>query len=189
MPNFGLSKPWIAKYNPETEKYSDAFKCGKAINTSVTPNYNEATLHADNQPDETVTEFKDANVTLGVNTMPVEAVTVMFGHTVGEDGEEIHKAGDSSNYVGYGFIVAEMEKGKKKYRACLLVKVMFKEGEESYETKGDSISFKTPSLSGTVSAIDDGTWRIKSPTFDTEEEADAWIQKKLGVSEAESEKE
>ena len=183
MPNFGLSKPWIAKYNPNTNKYSDAFKCGKAINTAVTPNYNEATLFADNQPDEAVSEFKNANVTLGVNSMPLKAGQVMFGHTIKEDGTEIHKSGDSANYVGYGFIVAEMSNGQKKYRACVLKKVLFKEGEESYETKGDSIVFKTPSLSGTALPVDNGEWREKSPIFDTENEADFWIQKKFDVKE------
>ena len=183
MPNFGLSKPWIARYNPDTNKYSNAFKCGKAINTAVTPNYNEATLHADNQPDEVVSEFKDANVTLGVNTMPLQAAPIMFGHTIKEDGTEIHKSGDSAGYVGYGFIVAEMLGGKKKYRACLLRKVLFKESEESYETKGDSIVFKTPSLSGKALPVEDGEWRVKSPIFNTEDEADLWIQKKLDVKE------
>lgn len=183
MANFGLSKPWIAKYNPNTNKYSDAFKCGKAINTSVTPNFNEAPLYADNQVDEAVSEFKNANVTLGVNSVPLKAARIMFGHTIKEDGTEIHKSGDSSNYVGYGFVVAEMQNGKKKYRACVLKKVLFKEGEESYETKGDSIVFKTPSLSGTVLPVEDGEWRVKSPIFDTEDEADLWIQKKLDVKE------
>lgn len=183
MPNFGLSKPWIARYNPNTNKYSDAFKCGKAINTSITPNYNEASLFADNQIDEAVSEFKNANVTLGVNSMPLKAAPVIFGHIIKEDGTEIHKSGDSANYVGYGFIVAEMTNGKKKYRACVLKKVLFKEGEESYETKGDSIVFKTPSLSGTALPVDNGEWRVKSPIFDTEDGADLWIQKELDVKE------
>lgn len=183
MPNFGLSKPWIAKYNPNANSYSDAFKCGKAMNTAVTPNHNEATLFADNQPDETVSEFKNANVTLGVNTMPLKAALIMFGHTIKEDGTEIHKSSDSASYVGYGFIVAERTDGEKKYRACVLRKVLFKEGEESYETKGDSIVFKTPSISGTALPVDDGEWRVKSPIFDTEDEADLWIQKKFNVKE------
>ena len=99
MANFGLSKPWIAKYNPETNTYSNGFKCGKAINTAVTPNFNETPLYADNQQTENVTEFKNANVTLGVDRMPVVAASVLFGHTVNEAGEEISKTGDSAGYV------------------------------------------------------------------------------------------
>lgn len=183
MANFGLSRPWIAKYNPETNRYNNAFKCGKAVNTSVTPNYNEASMFADNQQTENISEFKNANVSLGVDRLPVQAAGIMFGHTVKESGEEISKTEDSSGYVGYGFITAEMNSGIKKYRACVLLKVQFKEGEESYETKGDSIVFKAPALSGIAMAIDTGEWRKKSPYFDTEEEADQWIQTEFGVIE------
>lgn len=182
MANFGLSKPWIAKYNPGAA-YSDAFKCGTAINTSVTPNYNEASLYGDNRQVENVAEFKNANVSLGVDRMPVVASKVMFGHTVTEAGGETSKTSDSANYVGYGFITAEMVDGVKCYRACVLFKAQFKEGEEAYETKGDSIAFKTPTLSGVAMSIETGEWREKSPYFDTEEEADQWIQVKLNVLE------
>ncbi len=181
MANFGLSKPWIAKYNPETDQYTDGFKCGKAINTSVTPNYNETPLYADNQQTENVTEFKNANVSLGVDRMPVQAAEVVFGHSVSPEGEETSRTGDSANYVGYGFITAEMLDGVKRYRACVLRKVKFKEGEESYETKGDSIVFKTPTLSGTAMGTSKTDWRKKSPYFDTEDEADEWLQIQLNV--------
>lgn len=183
MANFGLSKPWIAKYNPETDKYSGGFKCGKAISTSVTPNYNEAALWSDNQQTENVTEFKNATVNLGVDRMPLQASSVIFGHAVGEDGGEVSKTEDFSGYVGYGFITAELLDGVKKYRACILRKVQFKEGEESFETKGDSIVFKTPTLSGVAMGTSATDWRKKSPYFDTETEADLWIQVGLNVKE------
>ena len=183
MPNFGLSKPWIAKYDPATNTYSGAFKCGKAVNTAVTPNYNETPFYADNEQTENVAEFKNGALTLGVDRMPLRAPSVMFGHTVNENGEEVSKTSDSASYCGYGFITAEMLDGVKKYRACFLYKVQFKEGEESYETKGDSIVFKNPSLSGVIMSNADGEWRIKSPYFDTEAEADAWIQVLINVLE------
>lgn len=183
MANFGLSKPWMAKYDPSTGKYTEGFKCGKAVNTSVTPNFNEAQLWADNQQVENVTEFKNASVTLGVDRLPAEAGKILFGHAAGEEEEEISKAEDTAGYVGYGFITAEMAEGKKKYRACVLNKVQFKEGEDSFETKGDTIVFKTPTLSGTAMADEKGEWRTKSKAFDSETEADAWIKKKLSVVE------
>lgn len=186
MPNFGLSKPWIAKLNTQTGKYSDAFQCGRAVNTTVTPNYNQGSMFADDQQTEDVTEFKNASVTLGVDTLPIKAAEVMFGHTVTEEGQETSKVSDSGSYVGYGFITTEVTDGVKKYRACLVKKVKFTESEESYTTKGDSITFSNPTLSGTAMAIGVGDspedWRIKSPKFDTSKQADTWIQTQLGVS-------
>ncbi len=183
MANFGLSYPWIANLNVATGAYSDGFKCGEAVNTAVTPNYSEAPLYGDNRQVENVSEFKNANVTLAVTRLPVKASKLLFGHTVSAEGEETSKGNDSAPYVGYAFITAEMENGIKRYRACLLLKVQFKEGEDSYETKGDSIVFKNPSLSGLAFSNDSDEWRIKSPYYDTEYEADQWIQRKLGVKE------
>ncbi len=179
MANFGLSFPTIAKFNVETGKYSDVLKCGSAINTSVTPNYNEASLFADNRQKESVKEFKNANVELGVDTVPTRAVELLLGHKIEEDGTEISHTDDSGSYVGYGFITEEIFNGIKRYRACLLTKVKFNESAENYKTKGDSIEFGTPVLSGISTSNDEGVWRIKSPYFDSEAECDEWILRKL----------
>lgn len=183
MANFGLSKPWIAELNAENDTYSKGFKCGSAMSTAVTPNFNEASLYADNQQKEYVKEFKNATVAVGVDRIPIKAAPILFGHTVAEDEEETSKSEDSSNYVGYGFITAEQVDGVKKYRACVLLKVKFSEGEESFTTKGDNIVFSAPTLSGIAIANNSGEWRKKSPYYATEDEADKWIQNLLSVKE------
>lgn len=187
MANFGLSYPWIAKLNTETGKYSDAFKCGKAVSTSVTPAYNEASLYGDDQEIENVKEFKNASVSVGTDRLPIQASKILFGHSVAENGEENNNIEDSANYVGYGFVTSEKLDGKTKFRACVLLKVLFSEGEDSFETKGDSITFKTPTISGTATAVENGDWRKKSPYFDTKSEADKWIQDQFGVTETNTE--
>lgn len=190
MANFGLSMPWVAELDTETGTYSNGFRIDKAISTSVTPEYAEGSLYADNAEAEYIKEFKGAAVNAGTRSLPVIAKTVMFGHRMTDSGEEISNADDGGKYVGYGFISREVKDGIKKFMACILLKVKFNEGEESFETKGDSITFKTPSISGraTVIGISYGNvkkddWRIKSPFFDTEEEAEQWIKVKLNVSE------
>lgn len=162
----------------------------EAVTTSVTPEYVEGSLYANNMEVEYVKEFKRAGVSAGVSALPLIAKSIVFGHTINDAGEEVSNASDDGKYVGYGFISREVQKGKKYFMACILLKVKFSEGEEAFETKGDSIVLKTPSLSGNALAVgvayesvkaDD--WRIKSPLFDTEEEADLWIQAKLNVKE------
>ncbi len=186
MANFGLSLPIIAKLNPDTGKYSDMFKCGTAVNTSVVPNYATGTLWGDNRKVEDVREFKDATVNIEVTSMPVKAAEVLFGHKVAEDGTVTEKASDEGNYVGYGFVAREMDGGRKKYRGCILLKVKFQEGEESYTTKGDNITFGTPKLSGAAEQIGVGDepeeWRRKSPAFRKEKEAEDWIEKEFNVT-------
>lgn len=186
MANFGLSRPTIAKLNVETGTYSDAFKCGHAINTSITPNYNSASLYGDNTQQEQVDEFSNAKVELGIDTLPIKAAEMLFGHRITEDGDEINSTEDFGSYVGYGFITVERQKGKNKYRACLLTKVTFTEGAESYQTKGNNIQFGTPSLSGVATGNDDNIWRIKSPYLKSEKECDEWILKMMGLDQEQS---
>lgn len=183
MANFGLSRPIIAKYNAETDTYSDAIKCGSAMNTSVTPNYVSAELYADNVQKEQVNEFSNAKVDLGVDRVPIKAGMLLFGHKIKEDGEETHRAEDSGGYVGYGFITVGIKNNNNIYRACFLPKVKFTEGAESYQTHGNSLQFATPTLSGTATCNKKKEWRFKSPYFNTEEECDKWILEKMGLSE------
>lgn len=182
--NFGMSRPWVAELDAETGTYANAFRCGEAVSTSITPNYVEGSMYGDNAQVVYVREFKDATVNLGVTSLPARAAASMFGHTVQGNGEETRKTDDASRYVGYGFITKGMDGGgTSRYRACFLLKVKFTEGEESFETKGDSIVFKNPSLSGQATGGKGNEWNRKSPYFDTEEEADAWIQIQIGTKE------
>ncbi len=183
MANFGASKPWIAKLNGKTGLYEKAFKCGELVNTSINPQYNTAALYGDNRKVEEIRLLKTADITLGVTRIPVQAAEIMFGHKLLEDGSEVMNTGDDGNYVGYAFITQEMESGAKKYRACLICKAKFNEGQVDYETQGENVTFKTPSITGSALSKDNGDWCIKSPYFDTEDETEAWIKKQLGVEE------
>lgn len=181
MAYFGLSNPYIAKLDAESGAYSDGFKCGEAVGTEITPNFNEASLFGDDKLQEYVKEFKDADVTMTVTTLPLKAADTMFGHTVDEEKKTVtYGANDASNYVGYGFFVREMKNGKVSFSAAWLPKVKFADSAESFATKGDSITFATPSISGKAAPDAQGNWRYKQ-TFQTEEAADAWLKEKANI--------
>lgn len=181
MAYIGLAKPYIAKLiNEETKTYANGFKCGKAMNVNIQPNYNEAKLHADNQLSEYVKEFKDGTMTLGTDRLPKEAEGVCFGHTTNEDGVT-YKTGDSANYVGVGFFVKEIEDGVNKYAAIVVYKVKFTENAEDYSTQGENIEFKTPSITGTISGLTSTEWKDKKK-FDSEKEAEDWIKGVLNIT-------
>lgn len=179
MAFYGLSNPYIAKYNADGS-YETGMNLGEGISTEVTPSYAEGKLYADNAQKESVKEFTSASVTIGTTRVPAAAVPILFGHTVeSSTGDETSNANDSAGYFGYGFIVKKIENGNFKYQGCVLLKVQAAEGTESYQTKGDSVTFQTPSLSGSAMAIANGDWRVKSGDLDSEEAALAWIKTKL----------
>ncbi len=184
MAYVGLANPYIAKLIDEAQKkYTDCFSCGKAMTINVTPNYNEAKLYANNQLAEMVKEFKDGNITLGTDRLPIKASEICFGHNVSSAGDEItYRTDDSANAVGVGFYVDEMISGKLQYVATVIYKVKFSESAEDYTTKGETIEFKTPKLEGTIAGLETGEWKT-TKTFDTAGLADAWLKETLGYKE------
>lgn len=185
MAYFGLSKPIIAPWTADnTYAAGQIFQCGKLTETSVTPNSKEGSLYADNGLAEYVREFTDADVSTTIDQLPYNAATILFGHTLSGTGTNptvIHKADDSSPYVGYGFIVDKIESNVKKYQACVLLKVKFSEGAQTYTTKGDSITFGTPAITGkAVAQESDNKWKIVSPDFTTAAEAYNWVLTQFG---------
>ena len=186
MANYGLARPYIGKLDVATGTYSNGFRCGKAVNTDITPNYNEGSLFGDNQLQEYVKEFKDADVNLGVTELPLKSADTVFGHTVNQEKKSItYKASDDSNYVGYGIYANEMVNGVKSYVGVFLPKVKFTEAAESYSTKGDAIEFKTPTLAGKAYALENGVWKERQ-IFETEEEVQAWLEGKVEITETEN---
>ena len=185
MAFIGLMNPYIARLVDEkTKKYADCFMCGNAMSVNITPNYNEAKLHSNNHLSEYVKEFKDGNMTLGTDRLPIEASRVCFGHEVSEDKSEVtYKTNDSANYVGVGFFADEMIDSVRRYVATVVYKVKFGEASNEYATKGDTIEFKTPSLEGVIAGISSNEWK-KTKVFDTEDEADKWLRDILGYEDS-----
>jgi len=177
----GFLNPYIALLADEEEMiYTDFFMCGEAIRVNVNPNYNEAKLYSNNRLKEYVKVFKDGNISLGTDHLPVEASKVCFGHDViDNDSEIVYKTNDAANYVGVGFFADEIRDGRIRYVATVLYKVKFGEAADEYSTKGENIEFKTPSIEGVIAGVKNNEWkRVK--IFDTESDADKWLRGILG---------
>lgn len=182
MAYYGLRKPFVASYNKETGAYSNGFQCGKAISVNITPNYVEGSLYADDEQDEYEKAFKNANVTLNTNTLPIQAANTMYGHEIdAANGEVIYKTTDESNYVGVGFVVAQTVSGIKSFVATIITCVKFTEAAEEFSTKGESITYVTPSQEGLAIADKNSKWKEKK-TFETAEAAINYVKTYLNIS-------
>lgn len=177
MAYVGLRKPIIAKLM-ENGTYDEPFVFGKAIGLQVTPNYAEGSLYADDVQAEYDKEFSYAEVTLNTSTIPIIAHEKMFGHAVAEKNIKFN-SDDQNNFVGMGWISVEKVNGVRSFIGNLIRKAKFSEPSEDYATKGESIEYKTPSITGRASTTDDGEWK-ETETFATEDEARAWIFEKFG---------
>lgn len=177
MAYVGLRKPIIAQLKNDGT-YDDPFAFGKAIGLQVTPNYAEGSLYADDGQAEYDKEFSYAEVTLNTSTIPIVAHEKMFGHTVTEQNVKFN-GDDQNNDVGLGWISVEKVNGVRSFIGNFLSKVKFSEPSEDYATRGESIEYKTPSITGRASAVDGGGWK-ETETFAAEAEAKNWIYGKFG---------
>ena len=181
MANYGLRHPKIAKYNRTAGTYSDGFTYGKAVSVDSQINYVEGNLYGDDEQAETVKEFSNQQLTLGTTEHPKAAASTMLGHTINESGEIVSHKDDKPNEVGVGITGVEMVNGAKKFVAKIWPAVTFAEPSETLNTKGDSITFGTPSIVGTGKPDKDGNWKYEK-TFDTDTEATAYIESFLNIS-------
>lgn len=158
--------------------YSSPVYLGEAMTGTFTPNYASASLFGDDHKVDEVNEFTDMSVELGVTKLPAAAHALLFGRTV--SGEEVtEKTTDDAAYVGIGFIAKETG---GTYTAVIIPKVKFSAGAETFTTKGESVTYNTPTISGTAIGRDeDLQYKISKGGFATESAALAYVTDELGI--------
>lgn len=151
MATIGLDKLYYSLITEDDETgyetYDEPVVLAKAISADLSVELAEATLYADDGASETVKEFKEGTLTLGIDDIGETTAAALLGATVDSHGVVVSTTDDVSPYVAIGF---RAKKANGKYRYFWLYKVKFGVPSTSLETKGDSISFQTPSIEGTV---------------------------------------
>lgn len=150
MATIGLDKLYyatITEDDDENETYGTPTQLAKAISAELSVELAEATLYADDGASEIVKEFKEGTLTLGVDDIGSETAAALTGVNIDDNGVIISSSEDGGNPVAIGF---RAKKANGKYRYFWLYRVKFGIPSTSLETKGDSITFQTPSIEGTV---------------------------------------
>ena len=177
--------------------YSDGFIVGRAIEADVSLTMNDNKLFADNREVNNDKTFQNGTITLGVDEFgdgtelsqaQVEAL-ITGGVLVNEDGENYVDLGEApkQNTVGLGYIVPGVypDTGTKYYEAVWYYQVTFGGvGDEQVQTKGESISWNTPTVTGNVKPVagynPEKNLRRK-PRFETEGEAVVWLNTQANI--------
>lgn len=149
MATIGLRDPVYAKISMDedgNESYGTVNKIGKAITVSLSVDIAEAKLFADDGTAESANEFAGGTISLGVDDLAPSVLADLTGAT--SSGNEVISYGeDTGGYCAVGF---RARKTDGTYRCIWLLKVKFGAPSEEYETKKDSINFKTPTVEGTI---------------------------------------
>jgi phi13 family phage major tail protein len=150
MATIGLDRLYYAKITEDDngdETYDTPMPLAKAISAELSVELAEATLYADDGAAEIVKEFKSGTLTLGIDDIGVAAAGDLTGATIDDNHVLISTSEDGGAPVAIGF---RAQKANGKYRYFWLYRVKFGIPATNLATKGDSITFSTPTIEGTV---------------------------------------
>lgn len=163
MATIGLDMLYYAKItegDDGSETYGTPVKLAKAISAGLSVELAEATLYADDGAAEIVKEFKSGTLSLGVDDIGVEAAADLTGAEVDDNGVLVSSSEDAGGPVAIGF---RAKRSNGSYKYFWLYRVKFGIPSTDLATKGDSITFSTPTIEGTVSRRNKPDGRGKYP--------------------------
>ena len=150
MATIGLDKLFYAKITEDqdgNETYATPVQMAKAMTADLSVELAEATLYADDGASEIVKEFKSGTLSLGVDDLGGSVASDLTGAVIDSNGVVISTAEDGGDPVAVGF---RAKKSNGKYRYFWLYRVKFGIPATALATKGDSITFNTPTIEGTI---------------------------------------
>ena len=165
MATIGLDKLFVAPITEDSngnETYGTPVQLAKAISAELSVELNEAILYADDGQAESVKEFKSGTLSLNIDDLGHANAALLLGAEVDENGVLISRGEDNPTYVAVGF---RARKANGKYRYFWLYRVQFAVPGTSLATKGDSITFSTPTIEGTIFQRKKVDGRSKHPWY------------------------
>lgn len=174
MAKISAKMPIIADIN--NGAYDNGAAVGRLIQVTATPNTNRTTLYADDTLAESAEE-KTETLAINTDTVPIALCGRLFGatYTIGGSGTPatvVFKSDDVSPFLGFGFIAGEVNSGVNSYKVIVYNKVQFDLPTNEYTTKGESITFNTPTINATAYPDDDGIIKTEYQYDDAQDAVD-----------------
>lgn len=146
-----------------------------AITANINPNSSIDSLFADDGPIEVAAATGEIELELVVADLPVATQATLLGHYVTTSGIVARGSADTPPWVAVGF---KSLKSNGSYRYVWLVKGKFMVPEEDHKTRGDAISFQTPTIVGAFVKRDyDGVYQIVGDEDETGFAGASWFTK------------
>jgi phi13 family phage major tail protein len=148
-----------------TPVYATPVHIAGAISAKINPNTDNATLFADNGPQEVATALGAIDLELNVVDLELPVQAALLGHTYSANGILKRKGSDTPPWVAIGF---KSLKSNGKYRFTWLTKGKFAAPEQANDTKNDKVNFQTPTIKGSFVKRDwDSEWERHIDEDDT----------------------
>lgn len=172
--------------------YTNGKIIAKAIQANINVTRNNAVLRADDSDAELDDTISAISVEIGMDHLDDEdRVTFMdYVKQTGTGQNAVTEYMDSdtpSPYVGVCYVRVGQKDNVPLYEGNLIVKAKLSEGNEQAQTKGETTTFQTPTV--TARGMQVPNWikgsgngfRLKAK-FDTEAAALTWVKSKLNIT-------
>lgn len=163
MAQYGANCPVFAPLVSDVSgvmTYGTGVILGKFISSELTDNFADASVYGDDALAEYVKEYKDTDVKLDTSYLPLTAYYTLFGQTVSGGNSIAANVSDEAPYGGFGFVQSNLINGVRSYDVVWRYLVKFQPPSKNVATKGDSITFATPSITGKGKATSTGDYEI-----------------------------
>lgn len=150
MATIGMDKLYYAKITEDDqgeETFGVPIPLAKAIKADLSIELAEAVLYADDGAASVIKDFKSGKLSLGVDDIGVTAAQDLTGAVADNNGVLISSGESEGALVAVGFRALKPD---NRYRYFWLYRVKFGIPATNLQTKGDSITFQTPTIEGTV---------------------------------------
>jgi phi13 family phage major tail protein len=171
----GLDQLYYAKITEDAqsiETYAAPVSLAKAIKADLSIELAEAVLYADDGAAYTIKDFKSGKLTLEVDDIGVTAAADLTGAAVDSNGVLISAAESEAMPVAIGF---RAQKPDGRYRYLWVYRAKFGLPSTNFQTKGESVTFNTPSIEGTIMRRNKPDARGKHPWKAEVTEGDAGV--------------
>ena len=150
MATIGLDSLYYAKITEDQngiETYAVPKILAKAMTAELSVELVEAILYANDGVSEVVKEFKNGALSLGIDDIGSLVAQDLTGCKIDSNNVVVSRSEDGGSPVAIGF---RAKKANGRYRYFWLYRVIFSVPATSLATKGDSITFSSPTIEGTV---------------------------------------
>ena len=150
MATIGLDRLYYAKIAEASdgeETYGVPAPLAKAMKAELSIELSDAVLYADDGAAEVIKDFKSGTLSLGVDDIGVAAARDLTGAVADDNGVLVSASEKAGVPVAIGFRALKPD---GRYRYFWIYKVKFGIPATNLQTKGESITFSTPTIEGTV---------------------------------------
>lgn len=182
MASFGAKNPYFAPIESEPEGALPVYKgepvkIGRLVKADLTLTMASGKLYADDELAESAEEFVSGSIAMETDDILDTVASVIYGAAVKEK-TVVYNTSDNPPPGGLAYYKKLMRRGKLVFKGYFYPRVKAALGNDTAQTKADSITFGTSATTFTVSNANNGDWR-HTEEFETEEAALAWVKSML----------